>query len=241
MANSVQKLTCPNLLSRYVQLQLSPRRHTIQRLRLHVSTSTNIHLPDRTTGTVWLQNGVPQNLKVPCRTLFRIPKLPNPLQILNKQKEFAERKIVGYSIEQMFDIVSEVEQYQEFVPWCQKSFVKYRTQNHIAANLTIGFPPINESFTSQITLVHPQYVRAECKDGKIFNYMVTTWKFEPGLLGNDKTCTIDFHISFEFRSALHSRLSTIFFDEVVRTMVNAFLQRAQLCYGKESIKTISVL
>jgi coenzyme Q-binding protein COQ10 len=67
--------------------------------------------------------------------------------------------------------------------------------------------------------------------------MLTEWKFSPGLKENPQSCIIDFAVSFEFRSRLHSQLAHVFFNAVVRQMEDAFIHEATNRCGKASVKT----
>nr|CAD7464117.1 unnamed protein product [Timema tahoe] len=164
------------------------------------------------------------------RAFIRLPEI-------TRKKEYYGKKLVGYSMEQMYDVVSDVDNYTKFVPFCKKSQVYLKLTNRMKANLVIGFPPIKESYVSDITLVRPRLVKAECTEGKLFDYLQTVWKFSPGLQDVEQSCIIDFFVSFEFRSLLHSQLAHIFFNEVVRQMENAFLDEASNRYGKASLKS----
>ena len=70
-----------------------------------------------------------------------------------------EQRTLGYSKEQMFEVVSRVEDYHKFVPWCKKSKVIVRTNDHLTASLVIGFPPIfGEAYNSHVVLFKPNIV-----------------------------------------------------------------------------------
>lgn len=157
--------------------------------------------------------------------------------ITNTRREFKQKKLTGYSMEQLYAVVSDVEKYNTFVPFCKKSYVYAKKPGSLKADLIIGFPPLNESYTSNVTLVRPSLVKAECVDGRLFNYLLTAWQFSPGLKDIPESCVIDFRVAFEFKSALHSQLSNLFFDQLVKQMEYAFIQEAGNRYGPPSIKS----
>lgn len=157
--------------------------------------------------------------------------------ITNTRREFKQKKLAGYSMEQLYDVVADVEKYYTFVPFCKKSHVYAKKPGSLKADLIIGFPPLNESYTSNVTLVRPSLVKAECVDGRLFNYLLTAWQFSPGLKDIPQSCVIDFMVTFEFKSALHSQLSNLFFDQLVKQMEYAFIQEANNRYGQPSIKS----
>jgi coenzyme Q-binding protein COQ10 len=138
----------------------------------------------------------------------------------------AERKIIPYRPEQLFDLVADVGKYPEFLPWCVGARVRSRTEKELVADLTIGFGPIHESFTSRVTLDRPSRIRVRYENGP-FRYLNNQWTFTPHPRGS----AVDFFVDFEFRSRLLRAAMTVVFNEAVRRMVNAFEKRARAVYG----------
>lgn len=52
-----------------------------------------------------------------------------------------------------------------------------------------------------------------CIEDNLFRKLETTFLFGEGLKGNNHTCTLHYDLAFEFRSALHSRMAHLFFNQ----------------------------
>jgi coenzyme Q-binding protein COQ10 len=138
----------------------------------------------------------------------------------------AERQIVPYRPEQLFDLVADVGRYPEFLPWCAAARVRHRTPTELVADITVGFGPVRESFTSRDALERPGHIRVRYENGP-FRYLNNQWDFIP----HDQGCEVDFYIDFEFRSRILQAAIGVVFNEAVRRMVGAFHKRARDVYG----------
>jgi coenzyme Q-binding protein COQ10 len=138
----------------------------------------------------------------------------------------AERQVLPYKPEQLFDLVADVESYPLFLPWCVGSRVRSRIDNQLICDLTIGFGPFRETFTSRVTLDHPNRVKVTYEKGP-FKYLNNQWDFRP----HDNGTQVAFFVDFEFRSRILQAAIGVVFNEAVRRMVNAFRKRARDVYG----------
>jgi coenzyme Q-binding protein COQ10 len=139
----------------------------------------------------------------------------------------SEQRVVPYRPDQLFDLVADVGRYPEFLPWCAGARVLSRTDTALVAELTIGFGPFRESFTSHVTLARPQTVHVRYENGP-FRYLRNEWGFLPDPAG----CRITFFVDFEFRNPILRSAIGLVFGEAVRRMVAAFLRRADMLYGR---------
>lgn len=139
---------------------------------------------------------------------------------------FTDKVIVPYRPDQLFDLVADVGRYPDFLPWCAGALVRSRSETELVADLTIGFGPIRESFTSRVALERPGRIRTRYENGP-FRYLNNQWIFAQATGGTQ----VHFWVDFEFQNVLLRRALTPVFGEAVKRMVSAFRKRAQDVYG----------
>lgn len=140
---------------------------------------------------------------------------------------------VNHSPERMFDLVADVEKYPEFVPLCEQLIVRQRRVDDaghevLIADLTAGYGPVRETFTSMVTLDRAGLaIKVEYIDGP-FRFLDNRWSFTPRDGGGSD---IHFWISYEFRSRMLGALMGSMFDRAFRKFSEAFEMRADAIYG----------
>jgi coenzyme Q-binding protein COQ10 len=144
----------------------------------------------------------------------------------------AEKRIVPYTPEQMFDLVAGIERYPEFLPWCLAARVRSREGKTLVADLVIGFKMIRERYTSRVTLERPGRIDVEYLEGPL-KRLTNHWVFKP----HDGGSEVDFCVDFEFRSRLLQTLIGTLFYEALRRLVVAFEARAKKLYGPAAAGT----
>lgn len=139
----------------------------------------------------------------------------------------AEKRILPYAEDQLFNLVADVRRYPEFLPWCVGARVISQTETELVADLTIGFKLFRETFRSHVTLERPHHVHVRYLTGP-FRYLNNHWRFRPVEGGTE----VDFFVDFEFKSRLLQAVIGTVFNEAVRLMVRAFERRAYALFRR---------
>ena len=143
----------------------------------------------------------------------------------------SETRRLPYTARQMYDLVADVQRYPEFLPWTAAARIRETRQKGdtvvMLADLVISFKVFRERFGSRVTL-WPEAMKIETEylDGP-FKYMISCWSFADAEGGSD----VSFHVDFEFRNRLLQATATVFFNEAMQRVVQAFERRAEALYG----------
>ncbi|ALJ12995.1 type II toxin-antitoxin system RatA family toxin [Sphingopyxis macrogoltabida] len=138
-----------------------------------------------------------------------------------------ESRVLPYSAEQMFAMVSDIAHYPDFLPWVIALRIRSESEEEAVADMIVGFKGLRESFSCRVHKQRPSDVSVSYIDGPM-RHLSNEWHFEPTEEG---CCRVDFMVDFSFRSRVFETLAGQMFDKALRKMIAAFEARADELYG----------
>lgn len=135
--------------------------------------------------------------------------------------------LIGYSAQQMFDLVNDIEQYPQFMQGCRSARVLSSSPTELVGELTLAKAGITQTFTTRNLLDAPHSIDMKLEKGN-FSSFSAVWRFEAL---TESACKVSFEMSFAFSSGLVEMAAGKLISGSANSLVDALVDRATLVYG----------
>lgn len=147
-------------------------------------------------------------------------------------KTVQKTALLWYSATQMYDLVTDVARYPEFLPWCDYTRVISETDDGMTAEIGMALKSFRQSFVTRNEHVPGREVRLHLVKGP-FSSLEGQWTFTPIGNGDDNACRIELKLRYAFKGPMAALVGPIF-NRIANTLVDAFVKRAEQIYGPAS-------
>ena len=138
--------------------------------------------------------------------------------------------LIWYSPQEMHALVTDVNQYPQFLPWCDHANVVEQDTSGMTAEVGIAFAGVRQTFITRNTHTETNRVDMQLVKGP-FSKLDGQWHFHPLGDGSQRACKVELTLNYGFDNATLAKLVGPVFDKIAASMVDAFVKRAQLVYG----------
>jgi ribosome-associated toxin RatA of RatAB toxin-antitoxin module len=149
-------------------------------------------------------------------------------------KSLHKSVLIWYSPQQMFDVVTDVAKYHDFLPWCHESSVIEQSEAGMKASIGMSLAGFKQAFTTHNVHVHKPdggfAVDMALVNGP-FSKLGGTWSFDPIAGSLSPACKITLNLNYEIKSAMLQMAIGPAFDKIAASMVDSFVARAKKIYG----------
>lgn len=145
--------------------------------------------------------------------------------------------LLWYSAHEMYALVTAVEDYPQFLPWCADARVLSESDEGMEARLTLAFSGVRHAFTTINRHDEDRSVQLSLVDGP-FSVLEGHWQFLP--LGRNtagsgdapqEACKIEFDMRYEFANGPLEAVISPVFGRIANSLVDSFVRRAEQVYG----------
>ena len=145
-------------------------------------------------------------------------------------KTVTKSVLIWYSPQEMYVLVTGVEQYPQFLPWCDRARVVTSDASGMTAEVGISFSGIRQTFTTRNEHVPDRQVTMKLVSGP-FSRLDGEWNFVPIGDGTQRACRVELNLRYGFDNPTLGKLVGPVFDRIASSMVEAFVKRATQVYG----------
>jgi len=135
--------------------------------------------------------------------------------------------LIPYSAEKMYELVADVDSYQNFLPWCDGSKILSQTDDEVHGQVSIAHMGMNKTFTTLNRMQKNKMIEMRLIDGP-FKQLQGFWRFDAL---DENACKISLDLEFEFSNKIMSMAFGPVFSQIANSMVDAFCKRANAVYG----------
>ena len=146
-------------------------------------------------------------------------------------KTVSKSVLIWYSPQEMYLLVTEVDQYPKFLPWCNHARVIASDASGMTAEVGISFGGIRQTFTTRNDHVPGRQVTMKLVKGP-FSRLDGVWNFVPLGDGSQRACKVELTLNYGFDNATLGKLVGPVFDKIAGSLVDAFVKRAGQVYGE---------
>ncbi len=144
-------------------------------------------------------------------------------------KKLLKSVLIWYTPEEMFRLVTDVDQYVHFLPWCNHSKVLQFNDQGMDAEVGIGVAGVSQVFVTHNTHILNHEIRMKLVQGP-FSNLDGTWTFDPVGDNSQRACKVTLSLEYGFSSATLAAVVGPVFDKIAASLVDAFVKRAEQVY-----------
>jgi ribosome-associated toxin RatA of RatAB toxin-antitoxin module len=148
-------------------------------------------------------------------------------------KKLLKSVLIWYTPEEMFRLVTDVDQYVHFLPWCNHSKVLQFNEQGMDAEVGIGVAGVSQIFVTHNTHILNHEIHMNLVQGP-FSNLDGKWTFDPVGDNSQRACKVTLSLEYGFSSAALAAVVGPVFDKIAASLVDAFVKRAEQVYGTES-------
>ncbi len=145
-------------------------------------------------------------------------------------KTVSKSVLIWYSPREMYDLVTAVADYPQFLPWCDHTRVLAQDEAGMTAEIGILFGGIRQTFSTRNEHMAGEQVRMRLLSGP-FSRLDGTWNFLPVGQGDQRASKVELTLNYGFDNAALAKLVGPVFDKIAASLVDAFVKRAEQVYG----------